>query len=160
MGNNKLEIRKYKKDEIIFEEGTREACMYAVYSGTVGIYSNYGTSEEKLLTRLYSEEFFGEMGLIEEMPRSATAVALEKNTEVQVITADTFENYFKERPAKVFVIMQHMSQRLRKLTNDYMSACRTVSRAMEAEKDNGEKSGELKDDMKKFADVYNTSGKE
>lgn len=134
--------------------------MYAVYSGTVGIYANYGTSEEKLLTELTSEEFFGEMGLIEGSPRSATAVALEKNTEVQVITADTFENYFKERPTKVYMIMQHMSHRLRKLTDDYMKACRTVSRVVETEKSDREKSEELKDDMKKFADVYNTSGKE
>ena len=134
--------------------------MYAGYSGTVGIYANYGTPEEKLLTELKSEEFFGEMGLIEGSPRSATAVALEKNTEVQVITADTFENYFKERPTKVYMIMQHMSHRLRKLTDDYMKACRTVSQVVEAEKSDGEKSGELKEDMKKFADVYNTSGKE
>ena len=65
-----------KRTEIIFNEGDKSDRMYDIRHGRVGIYANYGTKEEKLLTELTKDQFFGEMGIIEGYPRSATAVAL------------------------------------------------------------------------------------
>ena len=159
MGVEKMEIRTYKRGEVIFKQGEYEPCMYDIHWGAVGIYVNYGTSGQKQLVELKPDEFFGEMGLIEASPRSATAVALEDGTKVQVITAETFNEYFKERPAKVFMIMQHMSQRLRRLTEDYLEACRTVAEAVETEQTGKEQSGGLKERLKKFAGIYRAAEK-
>ena len=106
----------YKKNQVIFTQGTYERCMYDIRFGTVGIYVNYGTKEQRELTRLGQDAFFGEMGMIEAYPRSATAVALEKGTICQRIDVDSFGEYFKTRPAKVMSIMQHMSRRIRELS--------------------------------------------
>ena len=84
----KRDIQTYKKGQVIFKEGDKAECMYDIRWGSVGIYANYGTKEEKLLTKLSTEEFFGEMGLIDDQPRSATAVALEKDTRVEVINKE------------------------------------------------------------------------
>ena len=94
------------------------------------------------------------MGLIDGESRSATAVALEKDTRVEVINEERFGTYLQERPTKVLVIMQHMSHRLRSLTKDYMEVCGTVAEAVEAEKSGSEKSESLQKKMKKFNDVY------
>ena len=74
-----------KRNEIIFNQGDKSDCMYDIRVGTVGIYANYGTKEEKLLTELTKDQFFGEMGIIEGYPRSATAVAMGDMTELTAL---------------------------------------------------------------------------
>ena len=102
--------------------------MYAVYGGSVGIYSNFGTTQETKLTTLYSDSFFGEMGLIENEKRSATAVAEEDGTILEVIRADQLESLFKANPVKVDMILSHVSHRLRILTRDYIQACEEAAK--------------------------------
>ena len=154
MNTEKAEVLTLKKGEVIFEKREEQNWMYDILWGKVGIYADYGTPGQKLLAELNAEEFFGEMGLIEGRARSATAVALEKGTRVKVITAETFEDYFKARPAKVITIMQHMSHRLRVLTKDYMEACGAVNEAVTAEAENKPKSEGLKARLKQFAAAY------
>ena len=151
----KRDIQTYKKGQVIFKEGDKADCMYDIRWGSVGIYANYGTKEEKLLTKLSVEEFFGEMGLIDGEPRSATAVALEKETRVEIINKECFGAFLEESPTKVLVIMQHMSHRLRNLTKDYVEVCGTVAEAVEMEESGKEKSEGLQEKMKKFNDFYN-----
>lgn len=148
-------LKEFEKGQVIFSEGDFEMSMYDLLQGSVGIYANYGKPEEKLLTELKAEEgaTFGEMGLLELMPRSATAVALE-NVQVQVITGETFGEYFRENPAAVMVIMQNMSQRIRALTQDYLDACRAVAEAIDSEKSGQEKSSWFKDRLGKFLQDY------
>ena len=112
------------KEEVLFFEGEPGDFMYIVRKGAIGIYSDYKKPGERLLVRLGPEDTFGEMSLLEAMPRSATAVALEDDTRVTKISWDNFVSYFEERPARVKKFMMQMSQRLRDLTNDYMEACK------------------------------------
>ena len=100
--------------------------MYDIISGKVGIYSDYGTDNEKELTVLYEDDTFGELGMIEKKPRSATAVAL-KNTTLEVITADDFNEYFKDKPEKIKKILGNTSMRIRFLTKDYVKVCEAIS---------------------------------
>lgn len=152
MEQNQAEILTFNKNQVIFRQGESSPCMYDVHWGKVGIYADYGTPNEKLLTELLADEFFGEMGMIENCPRSATAVALERNTKVQVITPETFQRYFTERPSKVLQIMQHMSQRLRRLTKDYMEACQTVTNAADQSEQTLDE--ELQAKLKHYSEQY------
>lgn len=147
-----MDMRNYKKGDIIFQQNTYGTELYEVYIGEVGIYLKYGEPGEKLLTKLGPERYFGEMGLVEARPRSATAVALEPCT-LAVVSSDTFSTYIRERPDKVLEIMSSLSIRLRELTSEYMDACRTIAE-IEAGglkvKDNW-----LMAHIKKFASAYN-----
>ncbi len=117
-------VLSFKKGQIIFREGDTGSCyMYAVHGGSVGIYVNYGTPNEKQLTTLYADSFFGEMGLIENEPRSATAVIEENGTLLECIRAEELEALFAENPTKIYMILSHLSRRLRILTRDYTEAC-------------------------------------
>lgn len=150
-----MELRDYKKGEVIFQEGSYGSEFYEVCAGEVLIYAKYRQPGEKLLVKLGMERYFGEMGVIEERVRSATAVAGDDCT-VGVVTADKFVDYVKERPAKVLEIMFSMSSRLRELSGDYMEACRTISALNSGEKEKG-KLDWLKDSVKKFAKFYDES---
>ena len=99
-------------------------------------------------------ETFGEMGMIENAPRSASAIALADQTEVQEINATEFSDYFEEKPVQVFLLVKQLSHRLRETTRNYEEACRTVSETVAAEKKGEERSGGLKNKLRFFADVY------
>lgn len=122
-GNKQYVLSVFRKNEVIFREGDAANCMYDIHWGRVGIYANYGADNQELLAELNADEFFGEMGLLDHMPRSATAVALEDNTKVQLISEELFSKYLQERPAKVMTIIMHLSSRIRGLTQDYLKVC-------------------------------------
>ena len=147
----------YQKGEFIFKQGEYASCMYDICQGKVGIIANYGEDGEKTLTELGEGASFGEMGMLEAYPRSATAVALEDGTEVRVITTETFSSYFQNNSEKVYAIMTQMSRRIRALSNDYLEACRAVAETVEAEKTGAEKSSWLKKNLKRVCDAYDES---
>ena len=93
--------------------------MYFITSGRVGIYTGYGTDREKLLAELTEEQFFGEMGMIERLPRSATAICLEDDTSTELIYEENLDEAIKNSPAMIFVALQHLSTRLKAMTDAY-----------------------------------------
>ncbi len=128
---------RFKKGQVIFRQGDAGDCMYYIGYGTVGIYTDYGTSDEILLTELHENDFFGEMGLIEKLPRSATAVVLENDTVLTRLTEEGLDQMFEEKPAFILLALQHISSRLRKLTKDYAKACAVVSKMNDEENGGG-----------------------
>ena len=121
----------YKKGEVIFVQGDPADCMYDIEAGSVGIFVDYNTKQEKQLTTLSAKQVFGEMGLIEGKPRSATAVALEDNTQLVCVSQENFADYFRTQPVKVVRIMQNMGKRIRGLTDAYLEACSVITQAAE-----------------------------
>lgn len=129
-----MEEMKCRKGQIIIREGEAGACMYNILWGRVGVYSGYGTDHEKKLAELGENDFFGEMELLDGNRRSATVVALEAGTRLEIITEADFREFFANCPAKVFFILQRLCQKLRKTTQDYLQVCRTVYDAVELQK--------------------------
>ena len=142
-----MEMKTYKKGEVIFRQGDAGNCMYDIHWGKVGIYVNYGTDKEEKLAELRTEEFFGEMGLVEHEARSATAVALVNHTSVSEITEENLHELFEKQPAKVLLIMQHLSKGLRRLTKDYMKACQTVAELSAKEEADAETKDEPNEEL-------------
>ena len=123
----------FSKGDVIFREGTYGETMYEITAGSVGIYAGYGTEDEQLIATLGEGETFGEMGLIEFWPRSATAVALEDDTAADELDADELKAYLQTQPEKILSIMRQLSARLRETDDRYQEACKTVYEAIEAE---------------------------
>jgi len=67
-----LHQREYEPDEVIFRQEEPGMGMYIIHSGTVTIISE---PEGLLLSELSDGDFFGEIALLDEFPRSATAIA-------------------------------------------------------------------------------------
>ena len=115
----------YPAGTVIFKEGEPGRCMYIVHWGRIGIYADYGKPEQKLLTDLLPGKSFGEMGMISDEARSATAVAMEDST-LEIIGLDDLEELFKENPPKVEMLLRNLSGRLRRLTVDYADLCEKI----------------------------------
>ncbi len=148
----------FKKGEVVYRQGKFEMLLYDILFGSVAIYQNYGTKEQVLLKKLEGDGYFGEMELVEAIPRTATVVATEK-LRVRVYTSDDFSALFREKPSTVMAIMQQMSARIRELNRDYSEACRIVAEAVAAEKAGKEKSEKLQQERKMLSDFYESYAK-
>jgi CRP-like cAMP-binding protein len=133
----------YGRDDIVFREGEFALTMYEIKSGAVGIYANYDSTSPRLLATLGQSEYFGEMGLAECYPRSATAVAMEDGTTLEEIDSDEFSTYFQNRPDAVLAIMRALSARLRETNARLLDAQQTIHDAIEAEHAGKRKSSSL-----------------
>jgi len=106
-------IATYKKSEVIFVEGTLGGEMYIVYSGKVVLYTQGASGRDKILATLEAGDFFGEMALVDDSPRSATAIAEEDDTKLLALDKTKFTYLLRHQPDFALVVMGKLSQRLR-----------------------------------------------
>lgn len=125
----------YDTGDVIFRAGEQADCMYHIYDGTVGIYSDYRTENEKLLAQLNADAVFGEMGILDDLPRSATAVCL-NGCAVMVVKPEHFMSFFQEKPAMILQILRQMCNQLHDLTEIYLQVCRTLEQLPSPEETN------------------------
>jgi len=108
--------RDFFVGEVIFKEGDVGDAFYAVLEGKVRISKEINGAGEEALTILDKGSYFGEMALIDEFPRSASAVA---HTDCRVLMMDKADfsqllSRNKELAYKLlWVFCQVLSQRLR-----------------------------------------------
>ena len=105
--------KTYQKSEIVFKENSCGKEMYILRSGKVKIVLQDEKGEAEVTTLEQPGEFFGEMALIDGSPRSATAIADEHNTELEVLDRDDFLEMIKEHPEFALNIMHELSNRVR-----------------------------------------------
>lgn len=116
---------RFSAGNVIFRTGDEADCMYSIHEGLVDIYSDYQTENEKLLATLKRDDVFGEMGILDDMPRSATAVCKTDCT-VLVVRPENFMHFFKTNPEKILQILQQMCAQLRQITKTYLQVCKTL----------------------------------
>lgn len=71
-----MEVEQYLAGERVFDIGENGDHMYVIQSGTVGISLNPNPKEKDFVAELAAGECFGEMNLLDNLPRSATAHVL------------------------------------------------------------------------------------
>jgi CRP/FNR family cyclic AMP-dependent transcriptional regulator len=67
--------RKYKKNETIIRRGDPGLGMYIIIEGSVEIVDEDEKADKRTLAKLSDGSFFGDMALLDEDPRSASAIA-------------------------------------------------------------------------------------
>jgi CRP-like cAMP-binding protein len=97
--------------ERIFEQGDLGTEMFIIQHGVVEILKHIG-GQSHLLSRLEKGDFFGEMALLEALPRTAEAVAV---TEVRLvaINGSRFDEMLRKNPEVAVRIIRKYSKRLR-----------------------------------------------
>jgi len=111
------ENRRYSEGEVLFEQGAKDQVLFIVRSGGVDI-----TLEEEPdpVTTVGAGAFFGEMALVEELPRSAGAVCA-RETELLALTPQAFDTFVRQHPAGGAVVLGNiaraLSRRLRRMND-------------------------------------------
>lgn len=108
------DVRRFSRDyaagQTIFNAGDRGNCMYIVLEGTVRIKRTVAQREEKL-SDLGPGEFFGEMALVDNSTRMASAVAV-TTTRLAEIDRALFVYLVGQQPAFALTVMRVLAQRL------------------------------------------------
>jgi sigma-B regulation protein RsbU (phosphoserine phosphatase) len=105
--------RRVPVHTIICQEGSTEHEFYIINSGNVTISKRLEDGNERVLATMGAGEFFGEMALVEHKPRTATVTAKEE-TELLVITEETFEQVVARNPTVALTILRGLSGSLRR----------------------------------------------
>lgn len=106
-------VKVYQKSDIIFEENSTGDEMYILRSGKVKLVLGDAERRAEVGTLEQPGEFFGEMALVDASPRSATAIAEEDNTKLEVLARENFLKMIREHPEFALDVMSELSQRVR-----------------------------------------------
>ena len=102
--------REFRAGEVLFNEGERGEEMYVIQSGVVQILKRVGNDQRALAT-LGRGEFLGEMAILNDKPRTATAVVLEDAT-CLVIDSATLEQMIARNAEIALRLVKKLARRL------------------------------------------------
>ena len=113
-----MEEERLGKDTVLFERGDKGEFFYIIVTGEILIHI-----EATELNRHGKGEYFGEMALLDDSPRSTSATAVEE-TLLLKINQDNFLDIMMDRREVRRSIMRILNERFRKLTDQYARAAR------------------------------------
>src|SRR6266542_2150252 len=106
------EVRSFQAGQLIFSEGEPGDFMYAVTEGEVRIVRG-----DRLLETVVEGGIFGELALLDDQPRSASAIAgAGAGCKVAVIDLKRFGVLVQQTPFFAVEVMRVMADRLRRIT--------------------------------------------
>jgi len=105
--------RSYPKNSVILFEDDPGDALYMVVAGQVKVVLIGEDGREVILSVLRDGDFFGEMALLDDQPRSAHVIAME-DSNLLVLRREDFQRKLQETPTITFGLLAELSKRLRK----------------------------------------------
>lgn len=107
--------RQLERGQVLFRQGDPGESLYVVVEGLLKVGLTSGDGQEMLIATLRPPEVFGEISLLDEGPRSASAVAAEPTTVLALGRADLLD-LLHRYPAPVNELLKSMGTVIRRLT--------------------------------------------
>lgn len=104
--------RRFPKNAIIVDEGLAGDYMYVIRSGRVKVTKASGDGREKIMNLLSAGDFFGEMSLLDDEPRSASVTTLEP-TLLLALSRRDFMELLNNSSTLALCVIQELTRRLR-----------------------------------------------
>ncbi len=108
--------KSYARGSLILAAGDPTDSLYILISGRIKVFMSDLDGKEVILSILEPNEFFGEMGLIDDSPRSANVLALEP-CELVCISKPDFKRCLSENFEMAMTVMRGLVKRLRGADN-------------------------------------------
>ena len=109
--NGKI-VKEFPKGETIIREGDLSDCAYIMESGRAKVLKRLPNGGQQVVGVLETNDIFGELGLIDGFPRSASVMALEK-CQVSILTQQAFSSLARNNPQALMPILKILANRLR-----------------------------------------------
>ncbi len=106
--------RTYPKNSVILFEDDPGDALYVVGKGQVKVVLIGEDGREVILSVLGEGEFFGEMALIDDQPRSAHVIAMEDST-LLVVRREDFQGILTQQPLLALALLRELTRRLRRV---------------------------------------------
>jgi CRP-like cAMP-binding protein len=110
-----LRRRRFRRGEVIFHQGDPGDSLHIVAAGAVKILLPSAEGDEAIIATLRPGDFFGELALLDDAPRSATAAALEPS-DTLVLPRAVFAELLDDLPGLRDALLSGLAHELRRLT--------------------------------------------
>ncbi len=107
----------FQTGELLIREGEKDPHVFFIVSGLVEIFLGEGDKRDVLWT-LEAGQILGEMSLLDNLPRTASARAM-NDCEVVMLDAETFYHLISRYPSLSLKVIQLMGKRMRKMDAQY-----------------------------------------
>jgi PPM family protein phosphatase len=112
--SSRVTTRRYPDGAVIVRQGDTSMSFYVVLSGGVQIEHEAAGRAGSVVEKLAPGGAFGEMGLIDDMPRAATVTAVEP-TECGLLARWDFQNELRDDPEIALALLPVLNARIRDL---------------------------------------------
>ena len=123
-----IEVANFPKGKVLFKQGEKGDAAYIVNSGAVGMYREAQGRKIPLAT-VRRGELFGEMAVIDDSPRMATAFALEDSA-VMVVPIRIMLDKLRKADPFIRSLIRMLMTTLRGVHDSYMPKSRSLSDAL------------------------------
>jgi CRP/FNR family cyclic AMP-dependent transcriptional regulator len=104
-------IRRYRRGTYLFHQGDDSPDVFFLIQGRVELSSLSANGHRQLHTTLDHPQFFGELGVLGDMPRTGAGIALEEST-VWRVSADAFLEFLTEVPAAALSLLRVLARQV------------------------------------------------
>jgi len=147
----------------LFRKGSEGNALYIIQEGAIKIVLPSRMGDERIIAIFSTGDFFGEMALLDGMPRSADAIAI-KPSRLLLLNRSDFLHFLKKSEVAIATVLSSLSKRLRKAddlleeTSFLKISARLARKLLEVGDAFGRKDGEtieihLKLSQKELADM-------
>ncbi len=122
--------KEYEAGEVIFKEKSRADKFYIILDGTVEVWKDFDENYRDLLAVHSKGKLFGEMSLIDDLPRSAAVVAKTRVKLLYINRAD-FHRIITENSSIALSVMRSVSLMVRKSNETFVEGLRARNKELE-----------------------------
>ena len=105
--------------------GENRAVVVLLLEGQTRAVSGYGTADEVTLSVQDAPDYFGEMAILDDRPRSATVVVTAE-ARLLLLSGDSFQDLMLQMPEISFEICRSLSSRVRGLEAEHLRTARPM----------------------------------
>ncbi len=102
----------FKKGDVVIREGDRDGRLFVIISGEVEVIKGLGSQNERRLGIFRSNNYFGEMAILDDYVRTASVRAKE-DTELLSLDQWNIRDEIKKYPSVAIELLQILARRLR-----------------------------------------------
>ncbi len=112
--------RTFPANTIVIHEGDEALSLYLIVSGAVKVFLSDDNGKQIVVNSQREGEYFGELALLDDAPRSASVMTTEQST-FMVLNKHDFDRILQEHPAIALPIMRQLASRVRLLSENVKS---------------------------------------
>jgi len=113
-------VRHHPRNAVVINEGDETNSLYVIVEGRVKVYLTDEHGKEVILNTQGPGEYFGEVSLLDDRPRSASVATL-ADSKFAVLTKQAFIDCLRENPDIALQIIRGLTERLRGLSENVRS---------------------------------------
>lgn len=123
-----MKTRQYLKEgQILFREGSQSDFIFVVEKGEFEVSRQNRDGRVEVIDVLRPDDIFGELGVIESRPRTATVRAL-KDGVVAIVSKEEMLRTVRQNPQALMLILKTMAQRVRQASQGRKKVLRARSK--------------------------------